>query len=193
MKGGWSSTPPQAQTVRLEEAQRAQQMTNVTQKELQQAFGQWLGRAPWDFWITLTFWCGWSPKRAERYIRQFVSKYAQAEASSFFWVIGYGWTGGLTHIHLLVRGPFERQRAIAEWKQRCGKVHVEAYNAELGGATYYIGRHCTDDRAEYDFAFSEETKKCLQAAAEKGRPVGTESPVRPQPGGERYGRGTAQD
>lgn len=112
-------------------------------KELVRVWGEWLGRLPWEFFVTLTF----DPKRRFPVDRELATK----EAFLWLGVVGYAtrrpiaWAyavergkSGLWHAHALVIGAGNQNWKTLEgvWRMRNGIAVVKPVHSARGISIY---------------------------------------------------------
>src|SRR5262249_52989821 len=112
-------------------------------QELAQAWGQFLGRIPWQSFVSLTF----DPKRRFPVDRDLASR----EACRWCDLVAYatrrpiGWAvaaergrGGLWHAHALLAGTSVKalDGPVAIWNARNGHAHVQRVQSVTGVAMY---------------------------------------------------------
>jgi hypothetical protein len=115
----------------------------VSGERLDRAWGEFLGRVPWQLFVTLTFnprrwpsvdqrlaakegiwWC----QQAARLVRQPVAWLVATERHR----------DGRWHVHVLLAGLPDGLGCAPEsmWKQRCGGIDVRAVHAGSGAVVY---------------------------------------------------------
>lgn len=147
----------------------------LSRSEVLGAWGDWLNRYEWDWWVTLTY----DPKRApngrgghtavgwslsERHWHEWLGQSvgdSQGSASvlpSTYWVRGrepnpyrYG-----THFHALVGGvPMgtSRRAAWAAWFEQHGMARIEQYDPRRG-AGWYVSKYVVKQLGDIQFSGS---------------------------------------
>jgi hypothetical protein len=138
----------------------------VSDSELKDVFGQWLGQlAPWDMFSTWTFsrpvQLGGAMFWARKHLR-WLEKVAEQPIYGFLGV-ERGDTGGLLHLHALLgnlghlRPYCGRRLAPGQWARSCCMVHawpcglarVLPYDPNLG-ARFYVSKYITKHLAEWE-------------------------------------------
>jgi len=116
-------------------------------------WGGWLGRMPWDHFITLTFANSLGPeaalRRFKRWVRRVEQRAQQGVAS--FHVLERG-AAGRWHLHVLLWGTTHVPNKGLEQAWSCGRADAAAYDKRLG-ASYYVTKVVGTDVAEYDIDF----------------------------------------
>ncbi len=98
----------------------------VSDTQLLRAWGQFLGRVPWQFFVTLTFRFEVGRAPAVREAQQFCTHVGQATRSPVAWLLApERHRSGSWHVHVLLVGvPGEIVGPVAMWRQRNGRVDV---------------------------------------------------------------------
>jgi hypothetical protein len=146
MAGSRRGTPWQQR--HREEMQR--QIARLRGDQLARAWGEWLGRIPWDVFITLTF----APRRMHKVSRDFAGKetlmwlrtaeYAHRRPLAWAYAVERG-RGGRWHSHVLVAnaGSVNWPTLQSVWNERNGHAHV-ALVYEAQGVSMYTTKAIED-------------------------------------------------
>lgn len=139
-------------------------------QRIKQAWGQHLGRYPWDHFLTLTFRRESVADFARRSWLSYVRRLELAAGMPLVWFYGteYGSLGRL-HIHALTlnTGSLPIRILHREWWQDPplprGLTKIAVYSPLLGAA-HYVSKYVTKDLADYDVS-----DRLREAAAARGR------------------------
>lgn len=137
---------------------------------VKQAWGQHLGRYPWDHFLTLTFRRESIADFARRSWLAYVRRLEKLAAMPLVWFYGteYGALGRL-HIHALTlnTGQLSITQLHREWYQPApssrGMTRIAVYSPLLGAA-HYVAKYVTKDLADYDVS-----DRLREATAARGR------------------------
>jgi hypothetical protein len=124
-------------------------------RQVQDGWGQFLARFPWDWYFTLTFRELVSPQQAVRIFRRFARDIEEAADMPIGWfrVSEYGTRGGRLHMHGLMLNVAHLSRLwwMDEWNRRAGYARILPYDASKGAA-YYCGKYLTKQGGEWDLS-----------------------------------------
>lgn len=137
---------------------------------VKRAWGEHLGRYPWDHFLTLTFRRESIPDFARRAWLSYVRRVEQLAGMPLVWFYGteYGSLGRL-HLHALTlnTGQVSIAQLHREWFQSAplprGLTKIAVYSPLLGAA-HYVAKYVTKDLADYDVS-----DRLGEAAAARGR------------------------
>jgi hypothetical protein len=118
-------------------------------RQLAEAWGQFLSQYPWDWFVTLTFREPVGSFRAHRLFGYFVRDLEKAAGVPIFWFRAdeIGPNGGRFHIHALV-GNVENLRRMTWvdcWDRLAGWARILPFDAKRGAAYYtakYVAKQC---------------------------------------------------
>jgi hypothetical protein len=160
-------------------------------RQLREAWGQFLGQFPWDWFVNLTFRGEVPTFRAYRIVDRFLRDLEVAAGVPIHWFRAdeYGARLGRFHMHLLIGNIAHLRRLywMDEWNRRAGYARILPFDGSKG-AVFYVAKYITKQGG--DFAMSEnlgrlQTQPILQLPGAKTRgyhllPVSRESRKRPQ-------------
>lgn len=123
---------------------------------VKRAWGEHLGRYPWDHFLTLTFRRESIPDFARRSWLSYTRRVEQLAGMPLTWFYGteYGALGRL-HLHALTlnTGQLSIAQLHREWfqppPQSRGLTKIAVYSPLLGAA-HYVAKYVTKDLADYD-------------------------------------------
>lgn len=145
----------------------------LSREEVKGAWGEWLSRWQWDWWVTLTY----DPKRrpsasathtavgwslSNRHWHEWLAEAVGDSSGSSpwpgspFWVRGREpnpWRYG-THFHALVGGvgtDTSRKRAWESWFIKHGLARIEPYDPRRG-AGYYVSKYVIKELGDITFS-----------------------------------------
>ncbi len=161
-----------------------------SQRRLREAWGQFLSRYPWDWFVNLTFRDEVPTFRAYRILGRFLRDLEAAAEVPILWFRAdeYGARLGRFHMHLLIGNAAHLRRLywMDEWNRRAGYARILPFD-DRKGAVFYIAKYITKQGGEW--AISEnlgmlETQPTLPLQGAKRRgyhvlPVVRESRKRP--------------
>lgn len=117
------------------------------------AWGEFLSRWAWDWFVTLTFREPVPSFRAYRLFRKFVRDVEKAAGLPIAWFLAfeYGPRGGRLHLHVLMLnvGHLHRLYWMDEWNRRAGYARILPF--ERGrGAAYYVAKYVAKALGEWE-------------------------------------------
>jgi hypothetical protein len=122
-------------------------------KELSHAWGVFLSRFPWDWFVTLTFRAQQPSFRAYHLFRRFANDLQRASRFRVAWfmVFEYGHRTGRLHIHALMLNVAHLGRLswMEEWNQRAGYARILPFNRDEGAA-FYCAKYVTKSGSEWE-------------------------------------------
>ena len=142
------------------------------QRKARRAFGEWLSKPPWQWYVTQTFRADYvSPRQADHsYYAWLTSLRVAARAigaatalygagSPFYFRVAELQDRGTLHFHSLIGGVGDTRRLLFKdlWELH-GIARVEAYDANRG-ANFYVGKYLT--KTDGDIRFSDNLKPHL--------------------------------
>lgn len=125
------------------------------QRPLVEAWGDFLGGFPWDWFCTLTFRDPVPSFTAHRRFAFFMRDVEQAAGLPIAWFRAdeYGPLGGRLHLHALVSnvGHLRRLTWMDRWDARNGYARILKFDPEKGAA-YYCAKYVTKQFGEWDLS-----------------------------------------
>lgn len=138
-------------------------------RQLAEAWGEFLSGYPWDWFCTFTFrggdeqpWRRGFPRdsqissfSAHRMFARLMRDVARESGQPVFWFRGdeYGPSGGRLHIHALVGNVAAEKRLywMDEWNRRAGYARILPFEAGKGAA-YYCSKYVTKQFGDWDLS-----------------------------------------
>jgi hypothetical protein len=135
------------------------------QSHLAEAWGEFLGRFPWDWFCTLTFRDPVPSFTAHRRFEYFARDLERAAGQPIAWFRGdeYGPRGGRLHIHALIANVanLDRFTWMARWENRNGYARIFIFDPTQGAA-YYCAKYVTKQFGDWDLSNDLEAFKTYQ-------------------------------
>lgn len=133
-------------------------------REYREAWGSWLGKYYWDFFITLTFKAKQTISGAKQKAHSFLKKLNKK--SAFFLVVEQDASRQNVHIHVLLTqaGNLSKESIEKSWRSKHGIAQVLPYDIDLG-ANYYITKLLDTDKADWDMELKENMKTTKEVKA----------------------------
>jgi hypothetical protein len=136
------------------------------QAELATAWGEFLSRFHWDWFLTLTFAEPARSFRAHRLFERFAGDVEEAARQQIGWFRAdeYGPEGGRLHIHALMLNTRDLMRMhwLQEWNRRAGWARILPFDATRGAA-FYCAKYVTKEFGDWELSSN------LQAATQSGQ------------------------
>lgn len=127
-----------------------------SQRQLREAWGQFLSQFPWDWFVNLTFRGEVPTFRAYRIVDKFLRDLEAAASVPIHWFRAdeYGTRFGKFHMHLLIGNVAHLRRLywMDEWNRRAGYARILPFDSGKG-AVFYVAKYITKQGGE--FAMSE--------------------------------------
>lgn len=124
-------------------------------RQLSDAWGDFLSRYPWDWFLTLTFRDPTQSFRAHRLFGYFVKDIEKAAGVPVGWFRGdeYGSRLGRFHMHALMLNVAHLRRLswMDDWNPRAGFARIVEFDPKLGAA-YYCAKYVTKQFGEWDLS-----------------------------------------
>ena len=121
-------------------------------RQVTEAWGQFLVRFPWDWFVTLTFRDPVVSFRAHRLFDKFVRDLEKAAGLPVFWfrVDEIGPHGGRFHLHALIGNVAHLRRMtwVDKWNLIAGYARILPFNAKQGAA-YYTAKYVAKQSSEW--------------------------------------------
>jgi len=161
-------------------------------RQLTEAWGQFLLQFFWDWFVTLTFRDEVGSFRAHRLFGYFVRDLEKAAGIPIFWFRAdeIGPHGGRFHIHALIGnvGNLRRMSWVDRWDRLAGYARILPFNSKRGAAYYcakYVAKQSGDwDMSENLVAFGQYQPVLSLEGMAKPKPSQPEVPqidIRPEP------------
>jgi len=126
-----------------------------SQRQLREAWGQFLAQFPWDWFVSLSFREMVPTFRAHRLVRYFLSDIEKAAGVPIFWfrTDEYGEHTGRFHIHVLVGNVAHLRRLdwMDEWNRRAGYARIVPFD-QTRGAAYYCAKYVTKQSGDWELS-----------------------------------------
>jgi len=127
-----------------------------SQRQLREAWGQFLSQFPWDWFVNLTFRGEVPTFRAYRIVDRFLLDLEAAAGVPIHWFRAdeYGARLGKFHMHLLIGNVAHLRRLywMDAWNRRAGYARILPFD-DRRGAAFYVAKYITKQGGE--FAMSE--------------------------------------
>lgn len=127
-----------------------------SQRQLREAWGQFLSQFSWDWFVNLTFRGEVPTFRAYRILDRFLRDLEAAAGVPIHWFRAdeYGERLGKFHMHLLIGNVAHLRRVywMDDWNRRAGYARILQFDRRRGAA-YYVAKYITKQSGE--FAMSE--------------------------------------
>jgi len=124
-------------------------------RQLSEAWGQFLSGYPWDWFLTLTFREPVASFRAHRLFSYFARDIEKAAGMPIAWFRGdeFGPHGGRLHLHAVMLNVAHLRRLLwmDEWDRRAGYARILPFDPHLGAA-YYCAKYVTKHFGEWDLS-----------------------------------------
>lgn len=124
-------------------------------RQLAEAWGQFLSGYPWDWFATLTFREPVGSFRAHRLFGYFVRDIEKAAGIPIAWFRGdeYGPRGGRLHLHALMLNVAHLRRLtwMDDWNRRAGYARILPFDPGRGAA-YYCAKYVTKQFGDWDLS-----------------------------------------
>jgi hypothetical protein len=124
-------------------------------RQLGEAWGEFLSGYPWDWFVTLTFRDPVPSFRAHRMFSKFARDIEKAAGLPTAWFRGdeYGPRGGRLHLHALMLNVAHLRRLswMDEWNRRAGYARILPFEPDKG-AVYYCAKYVTKQFGEWDLS-----------------------------------------
>jgi hypothetical protein len=124
-------------------------------RQLSEAWGEFLSRYPWDWFLTLTFREPVKSFTAQRKFDRFSRDIEEAAGLPIAWFRGdeIGSLGGRYHLHALMLNVAHLRRLtwMDKWNQRAGFARILPYDRERGAA-FYCAKYVTKQFGEWDLS-----------------------------------------
>jgi hypothetical protein len=126
-----------------------------SQRQLREAWGQFLSQFPWHWFVTLTFRGEVPTFRAHRIVKRFLRDLEAAAGVPIQWFSAdeYGPRFGRFHIHLLIGnvGHLRRLYWMDEWNRRAGYARILPFD-DKQGALFYVAKYITKQDGEFEMS-----------------------------------------
>ncbi|MBZ5683244.1 MAG: hypothetical protein LAO24_24405 [Acidobacteriia bacterium] len=123
-----------------------------SQRQLREAWGQFLSQFPWDWFVNLTFRGEVPTFRAYRIVGRFLRDLETAAGVPVHWFRAdeYGARFGRFHMHLLVGNVAHLRRLywMDEWNHRAGYARILPFD-DRKGAAFYVAKYITKQGGEW--------------------------------------------
>jgi len=148
---------------------------------LSEAWGQFLSRFPWDWFLSLTFRDDVKSFRAHRLYGYFVRDLEKAAGGTpIFWFRAdeIGPRGGRFHMHALIGNVAHLRRMswIDRWDRLAGYARIVPFNARKGAA-YYCAKYVTKQFGDWDLSDNLDAFRLYQPALPLSGPTKTIAPT----------------
>ncbi len=124
-------------------------------RQLSEAWGEFLSGYPWDWFLTLTFREPVKSFTAQRAFARFAKDIEKAAGLPIAWFRGdeIGPIGGRYHLHALMLNVAHLRRLtwMDEWGRRAGYARILPFDPQLGAA-YYCAKYVTKQFGEWDLS-----------------------------------------
>ena len=124
-------------------------------RQLTEAWGQFLLQFFWDWFVTLTFRDEVGSFRAHRLFGRFVRDLEREAGIPIFWFRAdeIGPHGGRFHIHALIGnvGNLRRMSWVDRWNRLAGYARILPFNSKRGAA-YYCAKYVTKQSGDWDMS-----------------------------------------
>ncbi len=121
--------------------------------ELREAWGGFLSRYPWDWFLTLTFREPVPSFTAHRRFQRFAHDIENAAGLPVAWFRAdeYGPAGGRLHIHALMLNTAALSRLfwMDRWQQHNGYARIFPFDPQQGAA-FYCSKYVTKTSGDWD-------------------------------------------
>jgi len=125
------------------------------QPKLANAWGEFLSRFPWDWFLTLTFAEPVGSFRAHRLFGKFALDIEKAAGRPIGWFRGdeFGSQGGRFHMHALMLNTRDlvRMQWLNEWNDRAGWARILPFDPTKGAA-FYCSKYVTKEIGDWDLS-----------------------------------------
>ena len=122
---------------------------------LSDAWGEFLGRYPWDWFVTLTFAGDVKTFTAHNRGNAWLRSLERAAGHPIAWFRGdeCGNKFGKFHMHLLIANVAHLHRFtwMKRWEARNGWARIYEFNPALG-ASYYVAKYVTKQLGEWELS-----------------------------------------
>lgn len=123
-----------------------------SQRQLQEAWGQFLSQFPWDWFVNLTFRGEVLTFRAYRIVGRFLRDMEADAGVPIHWFRAdeYGARLGRFHMHLLIGNVAHLRRLywMDEWNRRAGYARILPFD-DRKGAAFYLAKYITKQNGEW--------------------------------------------
>lgn len=141
-------------------------------RQLAEAWGQFLSRYSWDWFLTLTFRDPVPSFRAHRLFLRFARQIEEAAERPIAWFRGdeIGPRGGRLHLHALMLNVAHLRRLfwMDEWNRLAGYARILPFDPTLGAA-YYCAKYVRKQFGDWDLSDSLNAFRQYQPALFDGR------------------------
>lgn len=125
------------------------------ERQLAEAWGEFLSGYPWDWFLTLTFREPVVSFRAHRLFERFAKDLEKAAGIPIAWFRAdeFGPRGGRLHLHALILnvGHLRRLSWMDEWNRRAGYARILPFDPSKGAA-YYCAKYVTKAFGDWDLS-----------------------------------------
>jgi hypothetical protein len=126
-----------------------------TQRQLREAWGQFLSQFPWDWFVNLTFRDEVPTFRAYRIVGRFLRDLEANAGVPIHWFRSdeYGARFGKFHMHLLVGNVAHPRRLywMDEWNRRAGYARILPFD-DKRGAVFYVAKYITKQGGDWEMS-----------------------------------------
>jgi len=125
------------------------------QNQLAEAWGGFLSRYRWDWFLTLTFREPVVSFRAHRLFSYFARDIEKAVEIPIAWFRGdeLGWRGGRLHFHSLMLNVAHLRRLswMDQWERRAGFARILPFDRQKGAA-FYCAKYVTKQFGDWEIS-----------------------------------------